>query len=762
VGITILAPAMGGSVQLWAQALLAILVGALFFVAPPRKFLGWFPTLLFLGVGLAALISFLPAPWFPLPDWRAEFSRLGISLPQTVTPQPWLTIESAGLLWLGLAWAYYLCVCEWPASIREKAWDAFAFGILSLAAMMMTAYAIHTHVPFWPVVKEYGFFPNRNQTSNVLGLAGIMIYANAFQHLQRGQKSGWWWLASLALICWALIQNYSRSGILLFFAGALGWHIWWLVSEREGGRTKILAWGPLAVLIALLLAAGGETLVRFKDTAETLSIEDGRILIFRDATGLFMQSPVVGIGLGNFRSLFSAHRQLSFSSSEAIHPESDWIWLAVEMGALVPVILFGLIIWWIRACWPLDAGSWRRMRVAALICGCAFIAHGFFDVSGHRPGSLWPALFLAATALSPARSLRASSFVAPSFRLLGALFIAGGMWCALSLGNFNPAVPSADLARSIRRLDLAADRENYQEMFDVASAALQVAPLNWELYFKRGFAAAALYRPRNETSRDFAAARYLLPNWADLYLKQGHVWLAVGEPSLAFQIWREAMERSPVLAKPVYAGAFAQVKDDTDLRERWRKLGELKNWSRLSFLHNATPTEFVIEMERILSEDPDLQSFTPTEQKGIFRVWYERGGKLALLDALNQHPAWQKIAWREMAQSYGDYQDYRQACETVTRLAPRPQLPETPSPDAIPDLRARFRSGKNAQDAGLSLAMAQAKNGELDDALRILQMLAADPKPLPAVHFVQGELWAQKGDYQKAWQAFSKYVSSIP
>ena len=44
-----------------------------------------------------------------------------------------------------------------------------------------------------------------------------MIYANAFQHLQRGRKQGWFWLSGLGLICWALILNYSRAGIILFF-----------------------------------------------------------------------------------------------------------------------------------------------------------------------------------------------------------------------------------------------------------------------------------------------------------------------------------------------------------------------------------------------------------------------------------------------------------------------------------------------------------------------------------------------------------------
>src|SRR6478672_1753137 len=108
VALTVLAPALGGSTTLWAQAAIALVTGALFVVAPPRRSLGPAFNLVFFVLALLPLVQFLPASWFSTPTWRSNLTGLGAQLPPTLSPQPWLTVESTCLLWLGLAWAYYL------------------------------------------------------------------------------------------------------------------------------------------------------------------------------------------------------------------------------------------------------------------------------------------------------------------------------------------------------------------------------------------------------------------------------------------------------------------------------------------------------------------------------------------------------------------------------------------------------------------------------------------------------------------------------
>jgi hypothetical protein len=281
------------------------------------------------------------------------------------------------------------------------------------------------------------------------------------------------------------------------------------------------------------------------------------------------------------------------------------------------------------------------------------------------------------------------------------------------------------------------------------------------LYYYRGVAQAALYRPRAEILRDFAAARYLLPNWTDLYVKEGQVWLAVGEPDLAFDVWQEAMKRLADQAPNLYWQIFLLIKPDAALRERWRDLAGSNKNCVMIFLGNAEPTEFQVELERLFSENPQLQSFAPDELKTLFHAWYDKGDKLRLAETLQQHPEWQKIAWRELSRIYADYQDYRQAYETVALFIPPPQLPEIDSRESIESLARRFRISGNIENDGLRLALAEANHGEVDDALALLKALSAMPGAPRSLHFLEGDLWARKGEWQKAWQAISQYESGL-
>lgn len=758
-GLAILAPALGGSTQLWAQGVVALGCGLVFLIASPHRSLGpWFNAI-FLLIAASSLIAFLPANLFPIPPWRKAIVDLGVHLPGTHSPQPWLSLESGLGLWLGLAWAYYVFSYQWESRARELAWDMFCFGILILAAGLTISFAFRARIPFWPDVPEFGFFPNRNQTSNVLGLGGVMIYANAFHHLQRGHKRGWMWLASLGLICWALILNYSRAGIVLFFVGALVWHLCWLWQPRES-VSKVLAWVPLAILVCLFLIAGGETFVRFQRSNEFLTgVENGRALIQRDALELLKTAPALGIGLGNFRSLFTAHRKFFVSAAEAIHPESDWLWVAVELGCIAAFLFLLGVGLWVRQSLPLKRGTWRDMRIAALICGIGFVIHGIFDVSGHRIGALWPALFVAGTAINPENPFRDSRVIAWLFRFVGMVAMAtGGWWLCSSLGLKVPAT-SARVERLVETTasDIAA--EDYQTAFDAASTGLTIAPLRWILYYDRGLTAAALHRPRSEVDCDFTIARYLLPNWPQLYLNEGQIWLTNDDPDAAFDVWLEGIHRlddGPAL----FADIYGAIRNDPDLRDRWRQLATYCQRCLIVFLQNAEPGEFQIEVSDLLHDDPDLRQFDSDNLKNIFTAWYRNGDKLGLARALQEHPNWQKIAWRELARILADYEDYQQAYETAAKFAPAPELPVVSPGTSVESLALRFHANRNDPGDGMILAEAQAQQGNVDDALATLDVLAAQPKPNPALYLLQARLWSQKANWEKAWQAMAKYLST--
>jgi hypothetical protein len=147
--------------------------------------------------------------------------------------------------------------------------------------------------------------------------------------------------------------------------------------------------------MTLFLVFGGATLDRFiqpgeppPSLAEELSLrtDPGAYRLARDASWH-------GIGLGNFAAVFPQYEEDVVAVKRAIHPESDWVWLQVEMGWLAPMLVLGSALVWLVRHRPRVDQSDFLLRVALAVVGVLFLLHGFADVSGHRPGSLWPVVF---------------------------------------------------------------------------------------------------------------------------------------------------------------------------------------------------------------------------------------------------------------------------------------------------------------------------------------------------------------------------------
>jgi tetratricopeptide (TPR) repeat protein len=757
--LPILAPLLGGSVRLWAQATLALIAGMLFLIAPPRRSLGTLPNCAFTILMLLAVCAFLPAAWFAAPQWRVKLSQADAFLPTTVSPQPWLTLQLAVVLLLDASWTYYLFATTSNLRVRPRRWSILTTGMTILGAVVATSFVLKRRVPFWPDVPEFGFFPNRNHTSNVFGLAGIMAYALALRGLEEQRRTWWIWIVALSIICSGLILSYSRAGLVLACGGILVVHCAWFFWS-EDRRRSLLSSALIAVLLALLIFAGGKTIARFTtETPGFLSMsQNARFGIQHDAMVLSLKVGLTGAGLGNFSPIFTMDRHDSIPGKTAAHPESDWLWTAVEMGWLGPFCVAALLMWWGRSCFPFAPGTFRLLRFAAFVAASGFALHCFVDVPGHQIGSLWPAVFIASTALTPNLALAESRALPLIFRLTGAVLVASGMIWFASLGGFSIIPTGATVEQLKQQLREARDRQDYANALRAATIASNIAPLDWGIHQARGAAAIAV-PIKSEALREFAIARLLLPYWPDLRMKQGLLLAQAGDVDRAFDLWQEAMKLFPDQASDLYREIYGWVKEDPDLLDRWRQLGRDTPDCVLYFLHVATPADFTIELQQLLWNDPQLAAFTPGQLKALFQLWYQNGDRLALAEALRAHPEWEKIAWRELARTYAEYQDFHQAFDTVVRFA-RPQLPSGSPNESLERLASRFRLSRNEAD-GLSLARAEADRGDIDDALAIAAVLAQQPRPSPLLYYLTADLWARKQDWPKAWDAISKYVETV-
>src|SRR5207248_2629335 len=176
-------------------------------------------------------------------------------------------------------------------------------------------------------------------------------------------------------------------------------------------------------------------------------------------------------------------------SARTIHPESDWFWFCVEMGWPAVALTVTGIVLFVRRVFPLREGTNQRFRVAALIAVLLFALHGLVDVSGHRVGTAFAALFL--------------------FGLV--LLVSGAAW--LFATRYEKPLPGAVGVENETRLATSANRgRNFAETIQGTTRALGWAPLRWQLYFLRALGEVGARAPVAQAVDDFRRARFLEPN----------------------------------------------------------------------------------------------------------------------------------------------------------------------------------------------------------------------------------------------------------
>jgi O-antigen ligase len=554
--LPVLACFLAGATQKWGEGIVVAILGIFLLVRPPRFSLGWGINTVFAALLLCSAIAFLPANWFYDPNWRVIcVNDFGIALPNFVSPQPWITASCIMSFLAGLTWLYVICSEQLGLREVRTALRLFTAGIIALAAVCILFWVAKTSPPFWHNERNFGPFPNRNQTANLFGLASIMVLACAQDDIRKSRKRWIIWGAALVLIIAAIVINFSRAGIGILVLGSALLLGAFAFCQRSSSRIAVVV-SFLLLLATALLLFGGQTLERFhlRDLGSAGISAEFRWRIFSDVFQLIKDSPWVGIGLGNFEDVFTSFREASYSDRRAAHPESDWLWLWSELGWVAVVLVIVGLVLVIRKIFPMREGTNQRYRLATLICSILFALHGLVDVSAHRVGTFLSAAFLLGLSLHRPHSFKFARWLPIFFRFVGViLLVLGVSWIVETRGQkLWPGSLGVTNAKQIATID---NRErNFQETLAVTTEALEWAPLDWELYFSRAVARGEL-RQIDDALADFRRARFLEPISYDLPLAEGNVWLATSQPVLAATAWREALRR----AGPNRSGVFSAM-----------------------------------------------------------------------------------------------------------------------------------------------------------------------------------------------------------
>jgi O-antigen ligase len=757
--LVFLAVFLGGATQRWSEAVVIGGFGLLLLARPPRMSLG--PVLntvalLFLTLGAAA---FLPAHWFAIPAWRLALTKdLGVHLASTVSAQPWMTLDSFVLLLAGLAWIYYLTTLDIQLRDIRLAARVFAGGMMVLAALSIFLHLKGQALPFWHNARGFGPFPNRNQTGDLFGISTLVLLGCMQDDFRRGHKRWLLWLLGVGLLIAALILAFSRAGILILVVGSAAWLVRFAFRKWSGAGVAISA-SLLLILFAGLLIFGGETIERFhlRLGSEGAVTADYRWLIFRDAWAMIKTSPWVGLGLGNFESVFALFRDASRGFTRSLHPESDWLWVWAEMGwpALVLLFVGGLVL--VRRAFPLKEGTNQRLRYAALVGGLLFVLHGCVDVSGHRFGSFLAGTFLLGIAQFRPLPLQCSRVAPWLFRIVGlGLAVVSVVWF-FAWRRALPLPGRIGIENAREAAAIANRGHRFAEAIAIIDRGLDWAPLDWQLYFLRAVARIGQRQPVARAVEDFRRARFLEPSAYQLPYEEGKVWLG-WQPALAITAWRDALQRGAPEHARIYPRMLSDAAAyDARVHEALREFAINRPGLTINYLEAANPGQFEAAMRDLLGRDPALAQFTAAQKRRLFELWSRQDSLDELVRGVEAHPEWLEFGWPGMARYHAGRGEFAEAWQIVRQHASPPVLPQPAAEEPIPQLEKKLYASPGDAAVGYALYRAQMAAGRTDDALGTARHFTARSDAPAYFYYLVAEAWAAKSDPERAWCAWEEF-----
>jgi len=758
--VALLALILGGCTALWSQTVLAFALAAMFLIFPPKKLPGLFPCTLAVAFVLLALSAFAPDAWLGLPTWKKVLvNEVGIPATPFRTLQPWLTAEALGQLFLGLLWVIGVLSWEWNSTDRRTVIYTMVIGVAVLAAITVIGFNTGWRFPGWEHAENRGWFPNRNQTANVLALAGILNYALLLDGLRKREAKCLGWLLPLLVIGMALVVAYSRAGIILFFAGIALWHVGMMISKKSVEMAAV-ALSIFVVLFSLFLLFGGTTLERFALAGSPTEMweSDFRTLVHKDAVEFSKMSPWLGVGVGNFAPIFAVVRNASAQPNETIHPESDWLWLACEMGWAAVGVVGIAIVWWLVKCIRQRGALTDPLRWAAVISVLMFIAHGVVDVAGHRLGSLFFATLFAGIACSSQRMGSKSKWSPRFMRIAGVLALILASWWMFSLLGNARWPTSSNLKQAIAATDQAIENGDLQKADANCQLALRIAPLNWQLYFKRGYLETLQEGEIQKIVADFQIARLLQPHWPYICLDEGSVWMAAGENDLCLEAWQQALVRAGDQSPELFRTMLDLSQGNIPVRESLRALMAGKPALLIAFLPTASSIEARTEISGLLLENPELDGFSENQLQALVKCWWQKGSHESLAPFLNEHPKMEPIFWPYLAGLAAEKGDFEAACNLANARAQKPNIPKFPPQPNHSRLQYAFLMNPQDFSSGYQLCDAQMAAEEWDDALATLQKLKQIPQAPKFINYVEAIILMRTQHWSKAWEAWQRYL----
>lgn len=757
VGTVLAAVALAGGRPLWAQGLVTLGIGLLWIVWPPSRTPSKGILWILLALALTPLLSYLPESWATSPAWREQLGQIrAITTSAVLTPQPWFTLH-VWMLWLAGVALVAWCSCQtWDRYHRTTLAKMFTGGMVVITAYALFAFSTTGSPEWWISSDGFGPFANRNQWGSLLGLSGVMALAlahRAWRH--ENKRSVLYWSAALALFTWAVLQNGSRGGVVVLVAGGFSYWMFFGLARKQY-RYAAIAISFLMISFALFAMGGGALLERFvglRAAAEAGFEGDVRLEFYRMTRNMLNDAPLTGFGLGNFEFILPFYLDYEpLFNRRPVHPESSFLWLAVEGGWLLVFVTgaaFCMLLW---AGYKSRRSRATTIRCGAMACGFVLLMNSFFEVSGHRIGVLFPAIVLASLALPAA----GDPVVGSTLRMVGLrglgmiLGLAGLLWVLTAWSR--PMLPEVQGTLALTdRAAQAMAKSDHEAAIPLLEYAARLQPLNWNIHWTLAEAWLATGN-QDEAWQEFRASSALLPYLDWLIEKEGYLWLPIS-PSRAAYAWTESLRRTPPGPRRTqnYIGFLRAAADYPALTNILLRLYADQPEFEFARLQAQGPSASW-RMDRLLEMTNNLALLPEhlVEPVMSFFLRHGRGAQVAQLAEGSQRL--KRLGWQVLSDRAARGGNLKEALDIYFQFGPRPALPATISRS---DLRSIERAAALApMDIATAIAYYQALEAarRRDDAFWQLRRIMDFPDAPPYIWFLAARTAHERDLHDEAWQ----------
>jgi hypothetical protein len=303
--------------------------------------------------------------------------------------------------------------------------QTLTFGGITLCGLAILEHLKWVEMSWWPRNQmswgnAFGPFANRNHTGTIAAITCVLCAANAYDAHRRKSRRWMLFIAGAALPLACIFINTSKAGVVLLFLGLTTWL--GTSAMRKGFFQKMAVAVSLIMVIATLLVISGGGVGKRLQSGE-FTKTGARSMLVAETLKMVIQSPWLGVGLGNFESVFPLVTEFHEPRARFIHPENDLLWLLAEGGLLTVLPGLLLLLWVFRS-----SGPWfgkkrkssqnrqdRKLRNAAAITFGMGAVHGLVDVPNH---GLAFAIFMALLAGILVRPRRLRTAAGPVDRLV--------------------------------------------------------------------------------------------------------------------------------------------------------------------------------------------------------------------------------------------------------------------------------------------------------------------------------------------------------